>query len=109
MLTMSSYSCFIFHPYLVSFPFYAIPICPPFRNPQIFLFTCLHSFLYMVVMGTIVLTYIQTCVLLLLSLTGEEMKSAEGYFCCHGNNCKHIRTKFHLHMCYSEQVIGVKK
>ena len=33
MLAMSSYSCFIFHPYLVSFPFYAIPICPPFRNP----------------------------------------------------------------------------
>ena len=33
MLTMSSYLCFIFHPYLVSFPFYAIPICPPIRNP----------------------------------------------------------------------------
>ena len=33
MLTMSSYSCFIFHPYLVSFPFYAIPIYPPLPNP----------------------------------------------------------------------------
>ena len=41
MLTKCSYPCFIFHPYLVSFPFYAIPICPPFRNPYDFLFTCI--------------------------------------------------------------------
>ena len=28
---------------------------------------------------------------------------------CHGNDCIHMCTKFHLHACYREQVIGVKK
>ena len=51
---MSSYSCFIFHPYLVSYPFFFVG-------------------------------------------------------CRHGNDCIHMRTKFHLHVCYTEQVIGVKK
>ena len=26
---------------------------------------------------------------------------------CHGNDCIHMGTKFHLHVCYTEQVIGV--
>ena len=28
---------------------------------------------------------------------------------CHGNNLIHVRTKFHLHVCYTEQVIGAKR
>ena len=69
MLTI--FSC-IFYPYLVSFPFNAIPICPP-RNP---LFTCLHSF-YTWFMETITYTCVQSsspCVLLVVSLEGEEGK-----------------------------------
>ena len=70
------YSCFIFHPCLVSF---AIPICPPFRNPQDFLLTCLHSFLYIVVMETIMYKVSSPCV---LSLRNEEVilkKISRGY------------------------------
>ena len=37
--------CFLYHPYLVSFSFYAIPICPLSQNSQDFSFTCLLSFL----------------------------------------------------------------
>ena len=45
-------------------------------------------------------------VLLLVSLTGEEGKVPEAIFggCRHGNDCIHMRTKFHLHVCYIEQV-----
>ena len=28
---------------------------------------------------------------------------------CHGNDLIHMLTKFHLHVCYTEQVTGVKK
>ena len=59
MLTMSSYSCFIFDPYLVSFPLYAIPICPPFRNPYDFYLLVSTHFLYMV-METIKKTCVQS-------------------------------------------------
>ena len=32
--------CLLYHPYLVSFSFYAIPICPLSQNSQDFSFTC---------------------------------------------------------------------
>ena len=35
--------CFLYHPYLVSFSFYAIPICPLSQNSQDFSFTCILS------------------------------------------------------------------
>ena len=35
--------CFLYHLYLVSFSFYAIPICPLSQNSQDFSFTCILS------------------------------------------------------------------
>ena len=53
------------------------------------------------------------CVLLLVSSRSEEviLRKVRKVFVggCHGNDCIHVRTKFHLHVCYTEQVIAVKK
>ena len=55
------------------------------------------------------------CVLYWASYSSEEVilkKIAWGYYFvgdCHGNNWIHVHTKFHLHVCYTEQVIGAKK
>ena len=45
------------------------------------------------------------------TVKSDERKVPEATFVggCHGNDYIHTRTKFHLHVCYTEQVIGVKK
>ena len=49
----------------------------------------------------------------LVSLRSEEviLRKVRKVFVggCHGNDCIHMGTKFHLHVCYTEQVTGVKK
>ena len=63
----------------------------------------------MVVMEMIKYTYAQRFISICATLTGEEGKGPEAIFvgCRHGNDCIHMRTKFHLHVCYTEQFIGV--
>ena len=92
MIGTGSVICFLYHPYLVSFSFYAIPICPLSKFTGFFIH--LSPLIFMSFLRN---KY--TCLRLLRLFVGG----------CHGDNVVHMYYKFHLHGSYTEQVMKVKK